>query len=172
MFDYWLQSVLLDILNLTRAQNRNFHLFIDSYSNFCLHLSSLPDMFVDILGFLNIFKYKKSAQVVNFDLISYVMIIFFSSPGPAKLWPETTGESLLFCHSLPSLLRFRFSGRMPERERNRITAFQLTGANIPSGSVDAFQEASTEFLGMLRDPYELFSDGIMGVSLMTGLLMW
>lgn len=45
---------------------------------------------------------------------------------------------------------------MPERGRIRITAFQLMGANIPSGAVDAFQEASTEFLGMLRDPYELF----------------
>lgn len=45
---------------------------------------------------------------------------------------------------------------MPERGRSRITAFQLMGANIPSGAVDAFQEASTEFLGMLRDPYELF----------------
>ena len=60
---------------------------------------------------------------------------------------------------------------MPERERNWITAFQLMGANIPSGAVDAFQEASTEFLGMLRDLYEVFSDGIIGVSL-TGLLMW
>lgn len=45
---------------------------------------------------------------------------------------------------------------MPERGRSRITAFQLMGANIPSGAVDAFQEASTELLGMLRDPYELF----------------
>ena len=130
----------LDIPNLTRVQNRNFHLFIDSYSNHCLHLSSLSDVFIDILGFLTIFQYKKSAQVVNFNKISYVTIIFFSSPGPFSA----------------IALRFRFSGTMPERERNWITAFQLMGANIPSGAVDAFQEASTEFLGMLRDLYEVF----------------
>ena len=90
----------MDIPNLTRVQNRNFHLFIDSYSNHCLHLSSLSDVFVDILGFLTIFQYKKSAQVVNFDKISYVTIIFFSSPGPFSA----------------IALRFRFSQCQKEKE--------------------------------------------------------
>lgn len=130
----------MDIPNLTRVQNRNFHLFIDSYSNHCLHLSSLSDVFVDILGFLTIFKYKKSPQVVNFDLISYVTIIFFSSPGPFSA----------ICFKVQILWH-------NARKRKKLdNCLSIDGCNIPSGAVDAFQEASTEFLGMLRDLYEVF----------------